>query len=529
MAGRRAAGATPPLGDAWQQGSEADVTEIDHCYCPNCGGGNGVSRVLPTKVPGFREILIISLTCEDCHFRNSEVTFGGAIQKWGERLALTVQSRHDLDRQILKSDSATVLLPNLSDLEIPPTTQQGVLTTIEGILLGVRDNLSRSQPDRLKLGDVDNFRRCQSVLEKIQRIVGMHHAEESDDDEDDVPTFPFQLVLDDPAGNSYIENLHAPRPDGQIKIALYDRTPSQDMALGLQLSQEARREGSIQNTSPPHKNIENKSSSSRSLLPARLSNHSAQLDHDPGGGLGRREVLEFPTSCANCHKSATTGMSVIDIPHFKEIVLMSLVCEHCGFRSSEIKGGGAIPRFGSRITLSVSSPADLDREVLKSDTAGIEIPEIELRLQEGGLNGVYTTVEGLLVKMKECLESANPFGSGDSANKQHRSNDGHEFSAPDSRHAKFMAFLRNLEEMAEGRKLPFTLIIVDPLANSFVGPIREDAIALSLKAGQDGNKDCYDSYIDPGIKIEEVERSDEQNETLGLNDIKTEGYNNVDL
>jgi zinc finger protein len=131
--------------------------------------------------------------------------------------------------------------------------------------------------------------------------------------------------------------------------------------------------------------------------------------------------------------------------------------------------------------------------------------------------------------MKECLESANPFGSGDSANKQHRSNDGHEFSAPDSRHAKFMAFLRNLEEMAEGRKLPFTLIIVDPLANSFVGPIREDAIALSLKAGQDGNKDCYDSYIDPGIKIEEVERSDEQNETLGLNDIKTEGYNNVDL
>jgi zinc finger protein len=106
---------------------------------------------------------------------------------------------------------------------------------------------------------------------------------------------------------------------------------------------------------------------------------------------------------------------------------MSMVCEQCGFKSNEIKGGGAIPKFGTRITLTIRGPEDLGREVLKSDTAGIAIPELELELQEGGLDGVYSTVEGLLKKMKDRLESANPFGSGDSAKKQHLTNDGGDF------------------------------------------------------------------------------------------------------
>jgi C4-type Zn-finger protein len=46
---------------------------------------------------------------------------------------------------------------------------------------------------------------------------------------------------------------------------------------------------------------------------------------------------------------------------------------------------------------------------------------LELELDEGGLDGVYTTVEGLLEKLHDRLTKANPFGSGDSATKQHTS------------------------------------------------------------------------------------------------------------
>ena len=68
------------------------------------------------------------------------------------------------------------------------------------------------------------------------------------------------------------------------------------------------------------------------------------------------------------------------------------------------------------------------------------------------------------------------------------------------------------------------MIITDPLANSFVGPVPKDAVALSLQAEKEGSNACYEAYVDPGMEMEEFERSHEQNEALGLNDMKTEGY-----
>lgn len=53
-----------PQGEDWKRGDEQDICEIPECYCPNCGGGNAVTIMLPTKVPLFREIIVMSLACE---------------------------------------------------------------------------------------------------------------------------------------------------------------------------------------------------------------------------------------------------------------------------------------------------------------------------------------------------------------------------------------------------------------------------------------------------------------------------------
>jgi hypothetical protein len=45
-----------------------------------------------------------------------------------------------------------------------------------------------------------------------------------------------------------------------------------------------------------------------------------------------------------------------------------------------------------------------------------------------------------------------------------------------------------------------------------------------MQAEQEDSKKCYDTYVDPGMEIEEFERTFDQNEILGLNDMKTEGY-----
>ena len=50
-------------------------------------------------------------------------------------------------RQVVKSDSATVRVPEL-DFEIPPGTQRGTITTVEGLLREAADALRALQPER---------------------------------------------------------------------------------------------------------------------------------------------------------------------------------------------------------------------------------------------------------------------------------------------------------------------------------------------------------------------------------------------
>ncbi len=49
--------------------------------------------------------------------------------------------------QVVKSDSATVRVPEL-DFEIPPGTQRGTITTVEGLLREAADALRALQPER---------------------------------------------------------------------------------------------------------------------------------------------------------------------------------------------------------------------------------------------------------------------------------------------------------------------------------------------------------------------------------------------
>ena len=516
--------------DSWKQGTEENINEIHDCYCPNCSGGKAHTILLPTSIPMFREIYIMTLTCPDCNFKNSQVNFGGEIQRKGVKITLSLASPWDLNRQLVKSDSATLGIPALS-FEIPPGTQRGTVSTIEGMMMTAARNLEALQSERLRLGDMNNFYRCRTVIRQMKRLAG--HPDEDDeediDEDEDADAdadgmvkvhYPFDIILNDPAGNSFIENPHAPAKDVNTKEEYYIRTPTQDLSLGLQPSKEALESGEIEidDENPTHENAVHEKDM-----------HSITIDEPKAiGRLGRDEAIKFPTDCPSCYKHAETAMCVTDIPHFKEIIIMSLHCEKCGFRSNEIKASGAIPMLGTKIILKVGTSDDLSREVLKSDTAGIEVPELELELNEGGLDGFYTTVEGLLGKIHDRLTRANPFGTGDSATMQHTTNDGGEFSKPSPSSMRYMEFLDKLESMKEGNSFPFTLVISDPLSNSFIGPLPGVALQLAKQAAKEGSNECHAHYVDPGMEIEEYERTFDQNESLGLNDMQTENYNNHD-
>ena len=126
------------------------------------------------------------------------------------------------------------------------------------------------------------------------------------------------------------------------------------------------------------------------------------------------EVMVFPGHCPACGGEADQRMFPTTIPYFKEVIVMACACDSCGYRSSELKAGGRIPSKGRRIALRVKSAADLSRDVIKSDTASVAIPEVDLELTAGTLGGRVTTVEGLLQDIARSLREVQGFSVGDS-------------------------------------------------------------------------------------------------------------------
>ena len=120
--------------------------DIMESMCMSCGA-NGETRMLLHKIPFFRELIIASFLCPECGERNNEVTFGGEIQSQGVIYTLTIESKADLDRQIIKADSASIKIEEL-DFEIPARTQKGGISTIEGILTTAAKNLALFQAGR---------------------------------------------------------------------------------------------------------------------------------------------------------------------------------------------------------------------------------------------------------------------------------------------------------------------------------------------------------------------------------------------
>ena len=74
---------------------------------------------------------------------------------------------------------------------------------------------------------------------------------------------------------------------------------------------------------------------------------------------------------------------------------MATNCDYCHVRTSEVKSGAGIAERGIRLTLALQNERDLTRDVLKSETCSVFVPQLDMELGMGILAGRFTTVEGL--------------------------------------------------------------------------------------------------------------------------------------
>ncbi|XP_063799355.1 zinc finger protein ZPR1 [Pseudophryne corroboree] len=418
---------------------EQQPVEIES-LCMSCYQ-NGVTRLLFTKVPFFKEIIVSSFTCDSCGWCNTEIQSAGRIMEQGVRYSLRVRNRRDVNREVVKTDYATTRIPEI-DFEIPACTQKGALTTIEGILERTIVGLQQEQP----LRRAEDEQVAQKIDDFITKLQNMKAGET-----------PFTIVVDDPSGNSFVENIFAPQKDEALTVTHYRRSKEQDSLLGIE-----------------------------SLNGQHSSDETSEVHAEDM----RDEVLQFQTNCPECNAPAATNMKLVQIPHFKEVVIMATNCDVCSHRTNEVKSGGAIEPLGTRITLHITDPSDLTRDILKSETCSVSIPELEFELGMGALGGKFTTLEGLLKDIRDLVVHKNPFTLGDSSTSDRRE--------------KLQEFGRKFDQILEVQ-MKAHIILDDPAGNSFL-------------------QNVYAPEQDPEMTVEKYERSFEQNEDLGLNDMKTEGY-----
>lgn len=276
-----------PIGEAVGAG---DVpVEVIESLCLNCHE-QGETRMLLTVIPYFREVIVCSFRCEHCGHSNNEIQSAGEIQPLGAIYTVKCTDRDDLNRQLVKSESCTISIPEYQ-LTIP--AGRGQFTTIEGVLADTIRDLEHDQPLR-KIQHPELHEKIQHLVAKLRLIVpnveAPPAAAAADSDEPEptastssaseseaAPPMPnFTLKLDDPSGNSFVET-RGGLQDPKWSKREYGRDKAQDEALGLR-----------------HDEEQDKSTS-----------------HYP------EEILSFPGVCSLCGSELETLMKKVNIPHFK--------------------------------------------------------------------------------------------------------------------------------------------------------------------------------------------------------------------
>ncbi|KAI8843282.1 ZPR1 zinc-finger domain-containing protein, partial [Chytriomyces cf. hyalinus JEL632] len=205
----------------------------------------------------------------------------------------------------------------------------------------------------------------------------------------------------------------------------------------------------------------------------------------------------FEGECPRCYEPSFTHMNMLAIPHFSnEVIVMTTDCESCLYKSSEIRTGGAISPMGMRTIFHVRNEDSLTREVLKAETCSFRIPELDLDLTTASMGTQFMSLRALIKGVYQEIErTAAPLSVA--------------FASDPKAEQRRGIFERLLAKLTKALTVetPYTIILDDPLGTSYL-------------------QNIYAPDPDPDLTTETYERTVEQNEDYGLNDLNVDDYQN---
>ncbi|MGA1822915.1 MAG: ZPR1 zinc finger domain-containing protein [Thermoplasmatota archaeon] len=171
------------------------------------------------------------------------------------------------------------------------------------------------------------------------------------------------------------------------------------------------------------------------------------------------EVLS--ANCPACNSSGlTVRQKIIDVPHFGEVMVSSLLCGSCGYRHTDVIS--TTTKAPRRYTYSFNDESGLNARVIRSGSSTVRIPEFGIRIDPGGASeGYITNIEGLLWKILGIIDHLESDLRASLANPDADTAD------IEKRIDLSMNLRKEIERMING-ELGTTIIIEDPYGNSAI-------------------------------------------------------------
>jgi len=158
--------------------------------CPVCGGKNTAVSITQThELAYFGEVLESLIKCENCGFKHSDVL---AIEQHDPAKHSLIINKDSLSSRVVRSQSATVSLPEIGIKVEPGPKSEGYVSNVEGVLIRFKDATKKALT---MFKDDLSQENGEKVLNDIQKIL-----------DGELETL---LLIEDPLGQSKIMDIHA--------------------------------------------------------------------------------------------------------------------------------------------------------------------------------------------------------------------------------------------------------------------------------------------------------------------------------
>ncbi len=153
--------------------------------CPACGGKNKAKSIMrEIEIPHFGNVLETNIQCESCGFKHNDII---SLEQHDPAKYTIKINKNNLSVRVVRSQSATVTIPEIGVKVEPGPKSEGFVTNVEGIIARFHDATKKA----LNLfSDTESQKNAKIVLEKLNKLIS---GEEE-----------ATLIIHDPFGQSKI-------------------------------------------------------------------------------------------------------------------------------------------------------------------------------------------------------------------------------------------------------------------------------------------------------------------------------------